>query len=313
MGKSYVELVTRENNAMGSDTKAGPIQHKQKIFSRHDVQARKELSDGDPISSKTINQQNRKVRDLEGKNNGSGSGGKSKIKNADHFLFVKRNTATQKPKSEIKNGDHYLFNRRKAATKKPKPKIKNGDHYIFDNKKPATHNPESKIKNGDNYLFDKKTTATDQPKSTIKIGDHYLFENKRTTTQKPESKKKKTRKGQSQPNPQTVKGSGRKVAAAPRSDDDLNGIFNDIDVSDIDLGALDIPNPSQVSTLDDLLNYVTIDDINEMSGGYPLCQQCMDTAHIYTICMWCNLCFSYITKPSLIMVLLSLIVHYLIV
>jgi len=133
-----------------------------------------------------------------------------------------------------------------------------------------------------------------------------------TPIYKPESKKNKTSKGQSQPNPQTVKGSGRKVAAAPRSDD-LNGIFNDIDVSDIDLGALDIPNPSQISNLDDLLNYVTIDNINEISGGYPLCQQCMDTAHIYTICMWCNLCFSYITKPSLIMVLFSLIVHYVLV
>jgi len=70
--------LTKENNAINSDTKAGPIQYTQKIFSRHDVHARKELSDRDPISSNTINQQNRKVRSLEGKNNG---GGKSKIKN----------------------------------------------------------------------------------------------------------------------------------------------------------------------------------------------------------------------------------------
>jgi len=238
---------TKKKNALNSDTKALPNRYKKKKFNRNNAQSRKEQSVSDKISSNTINQQNRKV-----KNNGGGNGGKYEIKNDDHFIFDKNKTA-------------------------------------------ITHKPIAK----------KKTTRKGQSKP--RKGQS----NPRKGQSKPSKGQSKPRKGQSKlPDFPKVAGSERGL---------VDDVVESIDVDSLDLDALasvasglqDVPI-SQISSLDDLLNYVSLDDIMDVLGPYPFCQSCMDTAHIYTVCMMADLCFSYITKPSLVLIYLSLIVYYVI-
>merc|ERR1711879_240379 len=133
----------------------------------------------------------------------------------------------------------------------------------------------------------------------------------RKSQSKPRKGQSKSRKGQSKP-PDFPKVSGSERGL-------VDDVVASIDVDSLDLDALasvashlqDVP-VSQISSLDDLLNYVSMDDIIATLGPYPFCQSCMDTAHIYTVCMMADLCFSYITKPSLILIYFSITVYYVI-